>query len=113
MGNGNGLGDEDDLIHPATPAFTQQQLEDAVAKSVANFGRPHILLASPLFFDYEKTPWKSCWHLTKREKVVSKLQVFLFDLNILNKWEKEDIDTLVSISRKRLKRAKWARYQKQ
>ncbi len=137
MGNGPGLKDktvvidietgglDDDFIHSSTPPFTLDQLENAAAQAAANFGRPTMIFGNVTvlqsFFNgsylsnpqFEGTEWAHMYKLTKRQEAFAKLQVFLVKIGLQRHLEDEEARRAdCDLAVKRLKRAKWARYQK-
>ena len=62
---------------------------------------------------YVGTEWAHYNRLTKREEAFAKLQVFLIKIGLQKHLEDEDERRAdCRLAEKRLKRAKWARYQK-
>lgn len=110
-----------DIEDIAPGSLTQSILESAAKAAQANFGQansiymaPHVMSALwPAWEahpEFSPTPWARKVPLTKRERKMATLQTFLDKLHVIRGEEvhKEIYDTAV----KRLKRAKWARYQK-
>lgn len=100
---------------------------EAAAQSAANsFGRPNHIMMSPQNFgafasafggghgviwhpEYTGTGWENKWRLTKRERKMAQLHVFLKKLRVL---PDETVNAEIKETAvKRLKRARWARYQ--
>jgi hypothetical protein len=125
LGNGPGLKDfasygSNESVSLEGGVLTEEMLEDAVAKSLANFGRPSfnpIIMSSMNMKgmgwshnpEFTGTSWEDHYRISKRERKFAQLHVFLWKLKVLpNEGNNEIHETAV----KRLKRAKWARYQK-
>jgi hypothetical protein len=102
--------------------LTLEDLENAVEKSLLNFG-PSPLIMSPQNIqqlqqiygfvvnpEFSGCPWERITRITKRERKVAQLHLLLLKLKILSNFSQEELDNLVYLSAKRLKRAKWARY---
>ena len=102
-----------------------QDIQNAIAKSMANFGASNPIIFSPqmmgmsmgttftmtLHPEYLGTPWAEVSRMTKREHAVAKLHTFLSKLKVTKKFQDEDWEEVKNKSIKRLKRAKWAKYQ--
>lgn len=118
MGNGQGLKGKTIAFDIETSGLagelTIEMIEDAAIKSMANFGRNPIIMIPPgmittmdwhTFPQYAGTPWSQTPGLTKREKAVAGLHTTLAKLDVVEIDHKMFIKT-----KKRLKRAKWAQY---
>lgn len=124
MGNGSGLG-KTISIDIETSGLTQDDIENAAAAAIANHGQAtQIFMPLQSFFmmtgkhilsqpQYEGTEWQHMYKMTKREHAFAKLQVFLTKIG-LQKHLQDDDERRADcyLAQKRLKRAKWARYQK-
>jgi hypothetical protein len=96
--------------------LSEKDLEDMVSQSLANFGKPTILTPMNMSHmgwypnpEYSGTSWEDQYRMSKREHAFARLHVFLWKLKVLpNEGNRE----LHQLAVKRLKRAKWARYQK-
>ena len=62
--------------------------------------------------EYSGTPWADTTRLSKREKAVAGLHTTLNKLNVFSKFAQGDFEFVHSMSIRRLKRAKWAKYQR-
>ena len=129
MGNGSGLktiGLDFETVGLDTQGSTLslQDLEDAVAKASAAFGQPNqIFMPLQSFFmmngttyypnpQYVGTEWAHINRPTKREHAFAKLQTFLVKMGLQKHLQDEDERRAdYRVAEKRLKRAKWARYQ--
>lgn len=121
MGNGKGVISVD----IETTGLSLKDIEDAAAKSAASFGQASQIFA-PLqsFFMFQGTAWAANpqytgteWmyynRITKREHAFAKLQCFLLKFGLQKHLEDDDARRAdANLAAKRLKRAKWARYQK-
>ena len=61
--------------------------------------------------EYRGTPWVSMARMTKREHAVAGLHTTLFKLGVFKKLSEDNMEEIKQITIKRLKKAKWARYQ--
>jgi hypothetical protein len=133
MGNGPGIKDKtllfdietggiDDFIHPSTPPLSLDQLEKAAQVAMSNFGMPTQIMVPPKFFmmsgivfevnpEYRGTPWASTARMTKREHAVAGLHTTLKKLGVFKKLSEDNLEEIKNKSIRRLKRARWARYQ--
>jgi len=106
-----------------TSGLSINDIENAAIKALSNFGSSNKILISPhaltplkAFFGYEEhpeysgTPWAQYGKLTKRERAVAGLHTFLSDLGVLKKIEQEEFHSIANKATRRLKRAKWAQY---
>lgn len=123
MGNRSGLNPDSQDV-----TLDEQALEDLVKQSQAQFGLPTQIFASPsqynsilTFFgtfgyesypEYLPTPWARVIRLTKREKRVAALHTILAKLNVFKNLTEDNLDEIKDKSVRRLRRAKWARYQR-
>jgi len=102
-----------------------QTLIEAAAQSAAsNFGKPSHIMMSPqnmgafmgtfsnITFnpEFEGTGWDNKWRLTKRERKFAQVHVFLKKLRVLPNDDAFNTE-IKDLAVKRLKRARWARYQ--
>lgn len=102
--------------------LTLEDLEEAVQKSISNFGSSPLLVSTQTLQqlqhiyrlvinpEFAGSPWAHIARITKRERKVAQLHLLLLKLKILSNFSQEELDNLVYLSAKRLKRAKWARY---
>ncbi len=101
--------------------LTQSILEAAAISAQANFGAANTIFLSPQMMsafggtwvchpEFSPTPWSSKDRLSKREIRVATLQTFLDKLHVIKGEELHQ--EIYDVAVKRLKRAKWARYQK-
>lgn len=128
MGNGSGLktfkgygSDESVTIDAEDGVLTEKVLEDALSRAVANSGltQRNPIIMSPQWAasmgwhahpQFAGTSWEDQYGMTKRERKFAQLHVFIFKLGVLPPGQiNNDIH---DVAVKRLKRAKWARYQK-
>lgn len=108
MSNGSGL-DLDDL-------------EDLVKQMQASFGLPNHMYMSPQAINimqgfmvkvnpqYEPTGWAEISRLSVREHKVAMLHTILTKLKVI-KFDQTEWDIIINNSCKRLRKAKWARYE--
>ena len=98
-------------------SLTADMIEAASLKVLANFGAPttfywggagYRLIVNP---QYETLPWAYVSRLSKREHAVAKLHTFLFKLDTIKNIDKDHMEEIKSKTIKRLKKARWARYQ--
>lgn len=104
------------------PGLTLEDLEGAVQKSISNFGSSPLLVSTQTLQqlqhiyrlvinpEFAGSPWEHITRITKRERKVAQLHILLFKLKILSNLSQEELDNITYVSTKRLKRAKWARY---
>jgi hypothetical protein len=116
------LKDDDIVIDDSgNTAFTSSDLEDLINRAQADFGRPSQIFMSPQTFNamgqlwgsstsFNLTPWENKWRITKREAKFAGLHTTIKKLGML-KGSQVNVD-IYNSAVKRLKRAKWARYQK-
>lgn len=99
-----------------------EDLEEMAQKSISNFGPSPLLVSAQTLQqlhqiygfvvnpEFSGCPWAHIARITKRERKVAQLHLLLLKLKILSNFSQEELDNLVYLSAKRLKRAKWARY---
>ncbi len=110
MGNGSGLK------YPGV--LTIEDIEAAAQAALNNFGKNPIIFMPPQFFsmpweshpEYSGTPYSTMGKLTKREQKVAALTTFLKKLKVLKNVSDEELVDIKNTTVKRLKRAKWAQY---
>lgn len=101
--------------------LTVDMIENAAIAAASNFGQPnHIFLPINVLSsmgwsnhpEYEGTEWEHYARITKREHAFAKLQCFLLKFGLQKHLdEPDDRRADAQLATKRLKRAKWARYQ--
>lgn len=102
--------------------LTEECLENLVMQTQASFGAPNQIFMPPQFFmmsgfifevnpQYHGTPWATTTRMTKREHAVAGLHTTLFKLGLFKKLSEDNMEEIKQITIKRLKKAKWARYQ--
>lgn len=102
--------------------LTEDDLEKMVASVTASFGKANQIFMAPNVFmsmgggweqypEYSGTPWANTSKMTKREKAVAGLHTTLNKIEALKKLSSQDWENIRYASIRRLKRAKWARYQ--
>ena len=107
--------------------LTEEMIEEAAQKALANFGKADSLLFppgllksirglkgsgnwyTPQYPEYSGTPWAHRDHLNKREHTIARLHTFLKKLGALKHIKEEEFESIKDLSVKRLKRANWAR----
>ena len=89
---------------PVTQIFSNLGAFNGITILPNNF---HVTVNS----EYLGTPWAYTCRLTKREIVVAKLHTTLKKLNLLESLTSEQFDDFRWLCIKRLKKAKWAKYQ--
>lgn len=123
MGNGSRLKPDSQ-----GDVLTEECLENLVMQTQASFGAPNQIFMAPqsmsallnffrvpgheIYPEYLPTPWARVARLTKREKKVASLHTILAKLNVFRNLSEDNLDEIKNQSIRRLKRAKWARYQK-
>lgn len=102
--------------------LTPDILEAAIQASLNNFCKlppnPIIFMPLPAFFSsgwevnpqYSGTPWSTRDRLSKREHKVAAVHTLLKKLKVLKSLSDEELIDIKDLAVKRLKRAKWARY---
>jgi GH18 family chitinase len=119
----NQVVESTDIEDIAAGSFMQSAIEAMAQQATASFGQanqifmaPHVMKSimgiggwshSP---EFAGTSWEDQYRMTKRERKFAQLHVFIYKLGVLPGGQiNNDIH---EIAVKRLKRAKWARYQK-
>lgn len=121
MGNGKGVISVDYETSP----LSMDDIENAAAKAAANFGHANTMFIpmNPILIfqgtawvanpQYTGTEWMHYNRISKREHAFAKLQCFLLKFGLQKHLEDDDARRAdANLAAKRLKRAKWARYQK-
>ena len=122
MGNGSGLKPKTTIIDVEQPSLTPDVISNAAQAALSNFGAPTQIFMPTQFFmmsgifvevnpEYRGTPWASIARMTKREHAIAGLHTTLFKLGVFKKLSEDNIEGIKQITIKRLKKAKWARYQ--
>lgn len=122
MSNGSGLKPKTYTIDTETSSLTPDTIANAAQAALSNFGAPTQIFMPPQFFmmsgfifeinpEYHGTPWASVNRMTEREHAVAGLHTTLFKLGVFKKLSEDNIEGIKQITIKRLKKAKWARYQ--
>lgn len=118
---------KDKILELENNTITEQCLENLVAQAQASFGASNQILMAPSqynrilkFFgasgyeaypEFNPTPWARAIRLTKRERKVAGLHTVLAKLNVFKNLTEDNLDEIKDKSIRRLRRAKWARYQ--